>query len=205
MKRVSSNASRTDDSPVSISRLIRRARAGELQARKSLFAALYDELRQRAHMHREKWQGNTTLNTTALIHEAYLKMIEEAEMTWENRCHFLATASRAIRQILLNYARKVTTEKRGGHVFRFSLEELKMNGAEFVLTEENAQAFVDLDEAMQRLEKECDREARVIECRIFGGMSVKETAEILGVSERTVKRDMAMAVAWLRRELTFNQ
>lgn len=166
-----------------------------------LFALVYEELRSQAHRHRVRWHGDYTFNTTALVHETYLKLVDLTQARWDSRVHFLAVAARAMRHILIDYARRRQAEKRGGDVQKLSLEEMATEIKEITMTEERAEVLVSLGEALRRLEKESAREAQVVECRFFGGMTVEETAAALGISERTVKRDWALALAWLRREM----
>ena len=191
----------TESPQATVTRILEAAQAGDEAAMEKLFPLVYDELRQRAHWQRQKWHGDLTLNTTALVHEAYLKLVDQTHAQWNDRAHFLSVAAKAIRHILVDYARQRRAEKRGGDAPKFSLEELQAAGGEIAMTDEKAEALVALEEALELLEKEDEREAKVVECRFFGGMTVEETAAALGISERTVKRDWAMAQAWLRREM----
>ncbi len=187
--------------PSDITRLLNAAREGDEQALRAVFPLVYEEIRQRAHRQRQRWHGDLTLNTTALVHEAYIKLTGQADLEWEGRAHFLGVAARAMRHILVDYARQRRAEKRGGDAQRVSFEEWHNPDAEFALTDEKADAIVALEDALHALEQVDEREARVVECRFFGGLSVEETAKVLGISERTVKRDWAMAQAWLMREM----
>lgn len=168
---------------------------------KKLFPLVYEELHRRAHWNRKKWRGNLTLNTTALVHEVYLSLINQPQAKWESRAHFLVVASKAMRHILVNYARKQNAEKRGGDAPIYSIEEIRLARGEIVLNEDKVTSIVALEEALSHLENVNEREAKVVECRFFGGMTIKETAVALGISERTVRRDWSMARAWLRREM----
>ncbi|MBC15148.1 hypothetical protein B1759_07875 [Rubrivirga sp. SAORIC476] len=161
----------------------------------ALFERIYGDLRQIAQRHRSRWIGNDTLNTTALVHEAYIKL-ENASV--ENRAHLLAVASRAMRQVLVSYGEARKAQKRGGGAAHTSLNEEVM-GLPF--TEAQADRAAMVEEALQRLEAADPRAARVVECRFFGGLSVVETAEALGVSEATVARSWRAARAWLYGEL----
>ncbi len=185
-----------------VTRILEAARAGDAPAMEKLFPLVYEELHQRAHWQRQKWHGDLTLNTTALVHEAYLKLVDQSKAEWRDRAHFLSVAAKAIRHILIDYARQRRAEKRGGDTPKYSLEELQLAGMEIAMTDEKADTLVALEEALKLLEEENEREAKVVECRIFGGMTVEETAAAIGVSERTVKSDWSMAKAWLRREMT---
>lgn len=191
----------TDSPQATVTRILEAAKAGDGAAMEKLFPLVYKELHQRAHWQRQKWHGDLTLNTTALVHEAYIKLVDQSKGGWENRAHFLSVAAKAIRHILIDYAQKRKAVKRGGDVQKYSLEELQFAGQEIAMTEEKADALVALEEALKLLEQEDEREAKVVECRFFGGMTVEETAAALGISERTVKRDWSMAQAWLRREM----
>lgn len=167
-----------------------------------LFALVYETLRSIAHHHRQSWQGDFTLNTTAIVHEAYLKLANEEAPDWETHSHFLSVASKAMRHILIDYARRRKAGKRGGQSVKVSLDDVTVPAAEsFDISEEKADSLVVLDEALERLSKIEPREARVVECRFFGGLTIAETAKVLGVSPMTVKRDWAMAQAWLHREM----
>lgn len=181
--------------------MLEAAKAGDGAAMEKLFPLVYEELHKRAHWQRQKWHGDLTLNTTALVHEAYIKLVDQSRTEWESRAHFMAVAAKAIRHILIDYAQKRKAVKRGGDIPKYSLEEMQLAGKEVVMTEEKAEALVGLEEALKLLEQEDEREAKVVECRFFGGMTVEETAAALGISERTVKRDWSMAQAWLRRTI----
>ena len=184
----------------SVTRLLQELQGGNRAVVDALFALIYEELRAQARRQRADWHGDYTLNTTALVHEAYLKLVDQSGIQWEGRSHFLGVAAKAMRHILVDYARRRRAEKRGGDVEKLSLEEMKVTLEDvFVLTDERAEALLVLEEALQRLARVNAREASVVECRFFGQMTVKETAEALGCSARTVKRDWAMALAWLHR------
>lgn len=157
-----------------------------------IWPLVYNELRNLAHFELRKERKGHTLNTTALVHEAYLKLIKHPpEGEWDGRHHFFGIAARAMRQILVNYAKKKSRKKRGGKQTPTEFEE------GIYLTEEKAEEIVALDEALERLEKINERQARVIECRYFAGYNIEETAQILEVSPATVKRDWTIAKAWL--------
>jgi RNA polymerase sigma factor (TIGR02999 family) len=185
-----------------ITRLLVRLQDGEEEAHGDLYDQVYTKLHQRARRQRQRWKGEPTLQTTALAHEAYLKLVDQDEQSWENRSHFLAVAAQAMRHILIDRARRKRAEKRGGTGSLLSLEELKEKlGREAAMTDEDAEAFVVLDEALDQLEEEHPRAARGVECRFFSGMTIEETAEALGVSTTTVSRDWKQAKAWLYREM----
>lgn len=185
-----------------ITQLLDELRSGNQTVIDELFARVYEELQQRAHQQRQHWRGDYTLNTTALVHEAYLKLVDQEAGSWENRAHFFSVAAKAMRHILINYARDKSRKKRGGSQPEFSLEEMReMLEREPVLSEERAEALVVLDEALERLEQVSDRQSRIVECRFFGGMTIKETAAVLDISTATVSRGWALARTWLYREM----
>ena len=167
-----------------------------------LFALLYDELRAIAHRQRRRWQGDDTLQTTALVHEAFLKLVDQNRIAAESRAHFLGVAARAMRHILCNYARDQRAQKRGGGIAHVVLHESKGNAVSSNAPSEPMGVLISLDEALRRLERVDPRQSKVVECRFFGGLTIEETAGALGVSQRTVKRDWAMAQAWLHREMS---
>lgn len=180
-----------------ITELLRSLSAGEKGSLDELFAAVYDELRRLAHGQRRRWRGEETLNTTALIHEAYLKLTAGGERRWEDRGHFFAVACKAMRQILIDRARRSQAEKRGGEGKPEPLSDSAVPAIPSAAREE----LLALDDALHRLEALDARQARVVECRFFGGLGVEETAEAVGVSTATVKRDWRAARAWLYHEL----
>lgn len=184
-----------------VRRLLEELRAGDPDALDELFPLVYREIKELARRQRRRWQGDYTLNTTALVHEAYLKLVGQERVEVENRAHFRALAARAMRHILCDYARERSARKRGGDLCRLTLDELTALPAAN-LTEDRSLALLSLDHALQRLEARDPRQARVVECRFFGGLTVAETASALGISPRTVKRDWAVAQAWLHREMT---
>lgn len=167
-----------------------------------LFALLYDELRAIAHRQRRRWRGDDTLQTTALVHEAFLKLVDQERIAAESRVHFLAIAARAMRHILCNYARDRRAQKRGGAIEHVALDESRADAARTGTSFESSDVLAALDEALLRLEQIDPRQSRVVECRFFGGLTIDETATALGISPRTVKRDWAMAQAWLHREMS---
>jgi RNA polymerase sigma factor (TIGR02999 family) len=175
--------------------LLEAARDGDRAALDQLFARVYEPLRALSHQQRRRWEGDHTMNTTALVHEAYLKLVRHDGADWRDRAHFFAVASRAMRQILVNYAERRRAKKRGGGVEVVPLEEANP------VSPEAAEELLVLDEALQRLESIEPRRCRVVECRFFAGLAIHETAEALGVSVATVKRDWTLASAWLRREV----
>lgn len=178
-----------------ITRLLGQARRGDREALDDLFQAVYGELRRLAHGHRRAWRGNETLGTTALVNEAYLKLTRQREVPWQDRGQFFATASKAMRHILINYAERRRAAKRGGAQEPLPLDE------GLVVSDDTAEELLALDQALHRLHELSPRQTQVVECRFFGGLDVKQTAEALAISPTTVKRDWAMASAWLKREI----
>lgn len=179
-----------------ITRVLRALEQGDEEALDQLFASLYGQLHNMAHAQRRGWSGQETLHTTALVHEAYLKLSDSKSLNLSDRSHFFAVAARAMRQILINHAERRQAAKRGGAQEDLPLEEQRyaVSGAEDEL--------LALDAALTRLEQFGERQCRVVECRFFAGLNVNETAEALDISPATVKRDWALACAWLVRELS---
>jgi RNA polymerase sigma factor (TIGR02999 family) len=176
------------------------ASASSPAALDELFGLVYGELRTRARAHRRRWQGDETLNTTALIHETYLKLAGGRNPDWESRAHFLAIASRAMRQVLVDYSRAKRAAKRGGDREQTTFDELVLEPSSEA-TYDGSEALVALDESLVRLQADNPRHAKIVECRFFGGMTIQETAAGLGLSPATVKRGWAIAQAWLYRDL----
>ena len=178
-----------------ITRLIQAASAGDRRASDALFDSVYQELRGIARSHRRRWQGNHTLNTTALIHESYIKLAKGDLANYRDRSHFFATASRAMRQVLINYADRVATAKRGSDAIRVTLS------GNMPVTDDALDDLLIINSLLEELEKTKERHCRLFECRVFGGMTIEETAAALGVSPATVKRDWSVVSAWVYREL----
>ena len=172
----------------SVTQLLQSVREGDADALSDLFALIYKELHGLAHKVRSGHKG-ATVNTTALVHEAYLKLAGHS--SWESRLHFMRTAARAMRQILISAARQKMAQKRGGNRIDLTFEE------ELYHKPFNAEKLLSLDEALNKLEQMDPRMAQVVECRYFAGLSIDETAAVLGVSSRTVKRDWRIARAFL--------
>jgi RNA polymerase sigma factor (TIGR02999 family) len=191
-----------DRHPQSVTRVLEALRAGDASAFDGLFPLVYDELHRIAARERRRWDGDETLNTTALVNEAYLKLVGQSAPDWRSRAHFLAVASTAMRQILIDYAKRSRAAKRGGGRAHLALHEiesaLRTPGDDPGVREE---VLVALDEALGRLQGHDPRQARIVECRFFGGMSIQDTAEAVGVSQATVKRGWSMAQAWLYRDM----
>jgi RNA polymerase sigma factor (TIGR02999 family) len=174
-----------------VTRLLAACSEGEQAAFDRLMGLVYDDLRRIAHARLRDEREGHTLNTTAVVHECYLRLVNEATTTWRDRAHFIAAASRAIRHILIDYARRTRAEKRGGGAVHSPLRDQVAGG------EERTVELLELDEALRSLAEHDRRLERVVECGFFGGMTAKETAEALGTSLRTVERDWARAKAYL--------
>jgi RNA polymerase sigma factor (TIGR02999 family) len=186
----------------SVGGLLARFEQGDRSALDALIPLVYQELRSVAHRHRRQWTGGETFGTTALVNEAYLKLAQRTGGRYVNRSHFLAVASRAMRQILIDSVRSKNAAKRGGGSRRVPLDEVEEILRTLpTLSEAHEEAVLALNESLQRLEAESERHCRIVECRFFGGMTVEETAEALDISPATVKRGWSVAQAWLRREL----
>ena len=185
-----------------VSRLLEAVQRGDRSALDELYALVYSELRVLAHRQRRRWDASGTLNTTALVHEAYLKLVKQRSLHLQSRAHFFALAATAIRHIVSNYARDRQAGKRGGGVPTVSLTDIGTAPVgHWQVTDGHADLLVAIDEALQQLERVSSRQRGVVECRFFGGMSIDETAAAIGVSPRTVKRDWTLAQAWLQREI----
>jgi RNA polymerase sigma factor (TIGR02999 family) len=169
---------------------------GDTSAAGKLLPAIYEELHILAKRFLRRERSDHTLNTTALVHEAYLRLVDQRDTQWQDRAHFHALASAAIRRVLMDHARRRRSIKRGGEWHKVTLDD------NVALSRGPSVDLLGLDEAMARLAQLDERQSRVVELRFFGGLSVDETAHVLGVSPRTVDADWHMARAWLRRELS---
>ncbi|MCG2591090.1 sigma-70 family RNA polymerase sigma factor [Rhodohalobacter sulfatireducens] len=185
-----------------VTQLLQNYDREDQQAVNKLFEHVYDELYKIARGRRRKWHGNETMNTTAVLHEAYLKLVDQSEVEWQSRTHFFAAASKVMRHILINYARDKNRQKRGGDQERVSFEKLNLAASgKLTFSDEHNKALIALDEALKRLEGENEKLCKIVECRFFGGMTIEETAEALGISPSTVKRGWKTAQLWIYREL----
>ncbi len=183
-------------SPPNVTELLRNWSDGDKQAQEKLFQVVYNELHRQAARYLRNEQPGLSLQTTDLIHEAYLRLISQQHVEWQNRLHFFAIAAKVMRRILVDHVRGRQAAKRGGSDIRLPLED-----AMVVLPGQDLD-FVALDEALTRLAEIDPQQSQIVELRFFSGLSVEETAKVLDVSERTVKRDWNVAKAWLRRELS---
>jgi RNA polymerase sigma factor (TIGR02999 family) len=180
--------------PDEINTLLRAAGEGDREALDRVFTIVYEELRGLAHVQRNRWHGDYTLDTTALVHEAYLKLVD-ANADWNDRGHFMAVAAKAMRQILVNYAERRLAMKRGGGAEHTSLDDSNP------MSEETADEVLALNEALNTLSEVSERQAHVVEARFFGGLTIEDTAAALKMSPATAKRDWTLAKAWLHREI----
>lgn len=179
-----------------VTRLLDAWLEGDQGALETLMPIVYDELRRMARRYMNSQPSGHTLQTTALIHEAYLKLADNPDKRFENRAHFFAVAAQAMRHILVDYARGRNAQKRGGAAFSISLDDAA------VVTVERAAELIALDDALNALYAQNERTAKVVELRYFGGLSVAETSRVLGISQETVFRDWRFAKSWLLRELS---
>ena len=179
-----------------VTALLEAHAAGDPEALDALFPLVYSELRRMAR-HRMRGERNDhTLQTTALVHEAYLELVNANQASWEDRRHFFAMASRVMRNVLVDYAVKRNAQKRGGDRDRVPLQEKD------AVATVDLSSVISIHQALERLATVDERPVRVVECRFFGGLTIQETADVLDISPATVGRDWKMARAWLNRELT---
>jgi RNA polymerase sigma-70 factor, ECF subfamily len=183
------------DAPRDVAALAGALDSGNDQAVAGLVASLYPELRRLASRHLRRERREHTLQTTALVHEAYLRLNDQREVQWKNREQFLGVAAQLMRRILVDYSRGHDAQKRGGGVEKVFLEEA------LGISREKGADVIALDEALTRLAEFDPQHARLVELRFFGGLSIEEAAEVMGVSRTTLKRNWNLAKAWLAREL----
>ena len=170
--------------------------SGDSRAADELLPLVYDEFHRLAEGYLRRESPGHTLQPTALVNEAYLKLVDQSHANWKGRTHFFAIGAQAMRRILVDHARGKHREKRGGGLHRIALDE------EMSVSPRRDEDLVELDEALNKLAKLDPRQARIVELRFFGGLTVAEVADVLGVSKRTVENEWTMVRAWLRRELT---
>ena len=178
-----------------VTQLLQQWSRGDDAAVVELTPLVYEELRRLAHHYMEGQRPNHTLQTTALVNEAYLRLADQTNPNWQSRAHFFAVAAQAMRQILVSYARSNRAQKRGGGAFKIELDEAA------ILSPEQSQEIVDLHEALERLETLDSRKAQVVELKFFGGLNYEEIAEVLKIARMTVRRDWEFAKLWLYTEL----
>lgn len=188
----------SESSPQPVSTLLGKWRAGDQEALQALIPLVYQELRRIAQYHLRQERPDHTLQSTALVHEAYIRLVKQAPAEVENRAHFLAVASRLMRQILVDHARGHRAAKRGAGL------KLELQDA---MAEQKGQNvdLIALDNALNELARLDPQQSQIVEMRFFGGLSIEDTAEVMGVSRTTVKREWATARAWLLREMSRNE
>jgi RNA polymerase sigma factor (TIGR02999 family) len=184
-----------------VTELVQAVDRGDRAALDELFPLIYRELAILARQQRRTWHGDLSLDTSALVHEMYLKVVGQARMPSNSRAHFFAVAAKAMRHILCNHARDRRRHKRGGGIPHLRLAPGEDVATQVQLSDEQTDVLTALDDALLELQRVAERQARVVECRFFGGMSIEDTATALGISPRTVKRDWTFARAWLQREM----
>jgi len=182
--------------PHQVTLLLQEWSDGDLNALDKLMPLVHDELHRLAHQHMRRESAGHVLQTSALINEAYIRLVDQPQIRWQGRSHFFGIAARLMRHILVDEARKRNAAKRGGSFIQVPLDEVT------AVVQEQAANVTALDDALQRLEKIDERQGKLVELRFFGGLSIEETAQVLGVSPGTVMRDWTFARAWLRNEMT---
>ncbi len=183
-------------SPQQVTQLLVAWGGGDQAARDELMPLVYEELRRLAHKCIRRERPGHTLQTSALLNEAYLRLVDQKNIHWQDRAHFFGIAARLMRQVLVDYARKRRYAKRGGDARLVPLDEA------MIVSAERAADVVVLDDALKSLAEIDPRQSQIVELRFFGGLSIEETAEVLAVSPGTVMRDWTLAKAWLRRAVT---
>lgn len=179
----------------SITYFLQEWRSGDQTAIDRLFPLVYAELKKQARNYLKRERPSHTLQPTALVHEAYLRLIKLNQMQWQDRAHFYAISANTMRRILVDHAREIAADKRGGGMHRITLDNLQFSN------QEKATDLLELNEALTKLAKIEERKSQVVEMIYFGGMNQKEIAEVLQISEKTVQRDLNFAKLWLHREL----
>ncbi|TVR93588.1 MAG: sigma-70 family RNA polymerase sigma factor [Wenzhouxiangellaceae bacterium] len=183
-----------------ITELLQAAADGDRDAGEQVYAVVYEQLREAALRQRLGWYGDETLNTTALVNEAWLKLAEGQRPRWQSRGHFLAVASTVMRQLLVDRSRQRRALKRGGDAVLVEFDE-SGTGDQHALSDDLAEDILQVHEALNRLSRTHPRQVKVIECRFFGGLKVEETSQALNISISTVRRDWELSKLWLHREL----
>ena len=185
----------SNPAPPDVTELLCRWSAGDADAPEQLMPLVYQELRTLARQYLQRERGDHTLQPTALVHEAYLRMVDQSRMQWQNRAQFFGVAAQLMRRILVDHARAHVAAKRGGQAEHISLDEVQIS------PEARAAELLDLDEALMELAIIDVRKSRVVELRFFGGLSVDETAEVMGVNAAMVRRDWTVAKTWLHHRI----
>jgi len=184
-----------DPAPEDVTLLLAELTKGNERAASRLIPLVYDELRRLAGHYMRRERPDHTLQATAVVHEAYLKLVEQRSVDWQGRAHFFGIAAQIMRRILIDHARGHLREKRGGRQEAVPLEEA------LVFSPQQSHELLKLDDSLDRLAALDPRQAKIVELRFFGGLTVEETAEVLGISPKTVKRDWSVAKAWLHGDL----
>ena len=183
-------------SPNEVTQLLVAWTSGDQEARDKLVSVVYQELHRLAHHYMKRESAGHTLQTSALVNEAFLRLVDQRDVQWRNRAHFFGIAAQMMRRILVDYARSRRYAKRGGGAHPISLNET------MIVSDERSAEIVALDEGLERLPEFDPRKGHIVELRFFGGLTIEETAEVLDVSPGTVMRDWTLAKAWLRREMS---
>ncbi len=184
-----------NSAPEEVTLLLAELTKGNEQAASRLIPLVYEELRRLARNYMRRERGDHTLQPTALVNEAYLKLVEQRSVDWQSRAHFFGIAAQVMRRILIDHARGHMRDKRGGGAIPVPLDEA------LVFAPEQSSELVKLDASLERLAKHDPRQSRIVELRFFGGLTVEQTADMLGISAKTVKRDWSMAKAWLHGDM----
>ena len=179
-----------------VTQLLANLRSGENQAHDQLFPIVYNELRKIAANYMRRERSDHTLQATALVHEAYMQLVDQTRVTWQSRAHFFGVAAQLMRRILVDHARTQNALKRGGDAQKLSLDD------SLGLASGPPVAFDELDEALTRLQQLDANQAKIVELRFFGGLTVEEVSEVIGSSTATIEREWRMAKAWLHSQLT---
>jgi RNA polymerase sigma factor (TIGR02999 family) len=182
--------------PSQVTKLLQGWRGGDRNDLEALLPLVYDELRRLAHYHLKNERPGHTLQTTALVHEAYFRLVGQELPEWESRAHFFAIAAQLMRQILVDYARRRRASKRGSGVCMLTLDDA------LALSRRKDVDIIALDDALNTLAELDPRQSRVVELRFFAGLSLEETSEVMGIATATVQRDWTAARAWLHREIS---
>ena len=180
--------------PADVTQMLLRWSGGDQEALDRLLPLVYDQLKKLAHARLGGERAGHTLNTTALVHEAYIKLVDINRVQWKDRAHFLAMASRQMRRVLIDYAHKRKAQKRGGGAQKEVLDE------EWLIPDAHVERLLEFDDALKRLAKTRSRQSKAMELHYFGGLTLEEAGKVLGVSPATVMRDLRFAEAWLARE-----
>lgn len=185
----------SDDKSKEVTIFLKAWGGGNREARDQLLVLVYKEMRKLAAKYLKQQRPDHTLQPTALVHEAYLKLIDTSEINWQDRAHFFAVAAQTMRNILVDHARALAADKRGGGMRKIALDEISGT------SKKQDVDLIDLNDALERLAAQDELQGRLIELRFFGGLTIEDTAEVLKISPATVKREWAMARAWLFREM----